>query len=192
MTSMPASRSARAIILAPRSCPSSPGLAINTRIFRCDMRPRILQSRTTGYGSSSPENASHRAIQLRSCAIRLSNGNFLVHAKHTAKRVADFAQSGIRFHGVAQQRHQIAVAFAGAHQRIEAPEDFFAGALRPQFSQALLLDSRHPFVNLEHVDRCLLAGIFIYPYDDFVATIYGYLILVRSLGDFALRVPALN
>src|SRR3990170_1290274 len=33
MTSMPASRSARAMILAPRSCPSSPGLAINTRIF---------------------------------------------------------------------------------------------------------------------------------------------------------------
>src|SRR5437762_3432843 len=33
MTSMPASRSARAITLAPRSCPSSPGLATSTRIF---------------------------------------------------------------------------------------------------------------------------------------------------------------
>src|SRR5689334_14342803 len=32
MTSTPASRSARAMILAPRSCPSSPGLA--TRILR--------------------------------------------------------------------------------------------------------------------------------------------------------------
>src|SRR5437867_5738261 len=32
MTSMPASRSARAITLAPRSCPSRPGLATNTRI----------------------------------------------------------------------------------------------------------------------------------------------------------------
>src|ERR671936_2216892 len=31
---MPASRSARAIIFAPRSCPSSPGFAITTRIFR--------------------------------------------------------------------------------------------------------------------------------------------------------------
>src|SRR4051812_29069349 len=31
---MPASRSARAMIFAPRSCPSSPGFAINTRIFR--------------------------------------------------------------------------------------------------------------------------------------------------------------
>src|SRR5207249_1541348 len=33
MTSMPASRSARAITLAPRSWPSSPGLAITTLIF---------------------------------------------------------------------------------------------------------------------------------------------------------------
>src|SRR5437763_3293233 len=31
---MPASRSALAMILAPRSCPSSPGLAITTRILR--------------------------------------------------------------------------------------------------------------------------------------------------------------
>ena len=30
MTSMPASRSARAMTLAPRSCPSSPGLAMTT------------------------------------------------------------------------------------------------------------------------------------------------------------------
>src|ERR1022692_649187 len=31
---MPASRSARAITLAPRSCPSSPGFATSTRILR--------------------------------------------------------------------------------------------------------------------------------------------------------------
>src|SRR5215213_4900649 len=33
MTSIPASRNARAMIFAPRSCPSSPGLATTTRIF---------------------------------------------------------------------------------------------------------------------------------------------------------------
>src|SRR5215472_10741876 len=37
MTSIPASRSARAMTLAPRSWPSRPGLAIRTRIGR-DMR----------------------------------------------------------------------------------------------------------------------------------------------------------
>src|SRR5438105_10677774 len=34
MTSMPASRSARAITLAPRSCPSRPTLAMTTRVLR--------------------------------------------------------------------------------------------------------------------------------------------------------------
>src|SRR5215471_18171887 len=34
MTSIPASRSARAITFAPRSWPSSPTLAITTRVFR--------------------------------------------------------------------------------------------------------------------------------------------------------------
>src|ERR1700728_3239492 len=34
MTSMPASRNERAMILAPRSCPSSPGFATTTRILR--------------------------------------------------------------------------------------------------------------------------------------------------------------
>src|ERR1700685_243332 len=34
MTSMPASRKARAMTLAPRSCPSSPGLATRTRILK--------------------------------------------------------------------------------------------------------------------------------------------------------------
>src|SRR3954447_8591341 len=36
MTSMPASRRARAMILAPRSCPSKPGLATTTRILPLD------------------------------------------------------------------------------------------------------------------------------------------------------------
>src|SRR3954470_7338764 len=47
MTSMPASRSARAMILAPRSWPSSPGLATTTRIFRVASSPM-------GAGSVAP------------------------------------------------------------------------------------------------------------------------------------------
>src|SRR5438105_1015581 len=38
MTSNPASRSARAMIFAPRSCPSRPGLATTTRYGRCTAR----------------------------------------------------------------------------------------------------------------------------------------------------------
>src|SRR3954452_10168981 len=37
MTSIPSSRRARAMIFAPRSCPSSPGFAITTPIFRATM-----------------------------------------------------------------------------------------------------------------------------------------------------------
>src|SRR5580765_3858880 len=42
MTSIPASRSARAMIFAPRSCPSSPTLAITTRIVRTPATAAIL------------------------------------------------------------------------------------------------------------------------------------------------------
>src|SRR5215212_3653780 len=38
ITSIPASRSARAMILAPRSCPSRPGFAITTRSFDATMQ----------------------------------------------------------------------------------------------------------------------------------------------------------
>src|SRR6266550_7404594 len=49
MTSMPASRSARAMILAPRSCPSRPGLATTTRIFPATARSlRLLRVELLG------------------------------------------------------------------------------------------------------------------------------------------------
>src|ERR1041385_8932335 len=38
ITSIPASRSARAMIFAPRSCPSRPGFAMTTRIFPATIR----------------------------------------------------------------------------------------------------------------------------------------------------------
>src|SRR6266511_3147634 len=42
MTSIPPSRRARATIFAPRSCPSSPGLATTTRILRSAMALSLL------------------------------------------------------------------------------------------------------------------------------------------------------
>src|SRR5215218_10865353 len=42
MTSMPASRRARAMIFAPRSCPSRPGLATTTRILRLFTRGSLV------------------------------------------------------------------------------------------------------------------------------------------------------
>ena len=51
MTSMPASRSARAITFAPRSCPSRPGFAITTRIFFA-IRGQYMAMKLTVVGSS--------------------------------------------------------------------------------------------------------------------------------------------
>src|SRR4051794_13840820 len=51
---MPASRSARAMIFAPRSCPSSPGLATTTRILRSSAMkspPRVVERPSCGLGS---------------------------------------------------------------------------------------------------------------------------------------------
>src|SRR5918999_1274131 len=54
MTSMPASRSARAMIFAPRSWPSRPGLAMTTRIFRATVMAvgEYMEVRLTVIGSS--------------------------------------------------------------------------------------------------------------------------------------------
>src|SRR6266536_3078249 len=48
MTSMPASRRARATTLAPRSCPSRPGLAITTRIRPCATATSALSRPAVG------------------------------------------------------------------------------------------------------------------------------------------------
>src|SRR3954469_6370544 len=64
MTSMPASRRARAMILAPRSCPSRPGLATTTRILRSVavvISGGSLEHRRLGVG---PEDLLHRRDHL--------------------------------------------------------------------------------------------------------------------------------
>ena len=53
MTSMPASRSARATTLAPRSCPSSPGLATTTRMRPCATVPAALSVSPAGPRSAA-------------------------------------------------------------------------------------------------------------------------------------------
>src|SRR5919109_5319929 len=73
MTSTPASRSARATTLAPRSCPSSPGFATRTRMlptpasseYQCPATGISRQAQVTGsWGracSETPCSAARRA-----------------------------------------------------------------------------------------------------------------------------------
>src|SRR5262249_7688913 len=87
MTSMPASRRARAITLAPRSCPSSPGLATRTRIFSATIvgiRTQLELGRIPGAGSRPSDGSGRLYVQAPpqipagNAAVRLpALGNFL-------------------------------------------------------------------------------------------------------------------
>src|SRR2546429_5974987 len=63
---MPASRSARAMILAPRSCPSRPGLATTTRILPATARSlRLLRVELLGAVRwKRPELGSEIGVRL--------------------------------------------------------------------------------------------------------------------------------
>src|SRR5579863_99295 len=112
MTSIPASRRARAITLAPRSWPSRPGLAMRTRIFFSDMR-------WEGYFK----------------IWGLGNGDFLIDAEGLAEGVADIPERGVGFHGFEEMRHQVFGAVGGVAQGIEAALDFAVGAFCAQFAE---------------------------------------------------------
>src|SRR5712675_2406832 len=76
---MPASRRARAMILAPRSCPSSPGFAIKTRIFfsgiwnlLCPLAPDPLQEILDRYENkhSDEEIDKNQANEAKGPAVQ--------------------------------------------------------------------------------------------------------------------------
>src|SRR4051812_41282645 len=94
MTSMPASRSARAITLAPRSWPSRPGLAMTTRIFCIldegdffvlspDLAQRVAHLANGGVGADAVEERGHRvALPARRLFQRVERAAyFLVVAR---------------------------------------------------------------------------------------------------------------
>src|ERR671910_609538 len=68
MTSMPASRSALAMIFAPRSCPSNPGLAITTRIRPpgtwAEYRGALVRHRLLA-GVAEPRERARRVARCR-------------------------------------------------------------------------------------------------------------------------------
>src|SRR4029434_4149565 len=114
MTSIPASRRARAITLAPRSWPSRPGLAMTTRVFRMPLissgahdepctAPAGLQVQT-----SYPIGRGGDPIYGRSWAqIRLNRRGFLLLAPHVAQGVAHFADRRVRAYTFEQRVHGV-------------------------------------------------------------------------------------
>src|SRR6185369_582153 len=93
---MPASRSARAMTLAPRSWPSSPGLATRTLIFRLDIRCGLK-----GGLFVDSVNVSERRADL---AERCINSNCVDRRRH---RVLVFVRRGFEF--VERVRHRACI-----------------------------------------------------------------------------------
>ena len=100
---MPASRSARAMILAPRSCPSRPGLATTTRILRLDsgfrqpcrwslawMRrlPACRARPAAGSGGIVPAKTSYLAACGAAAPVRLERSLGELPAQHLLVELA--------------------------------------------------------------------------------------------------------
>src|SRR5437660_4994778 len=120
MTSIPASRSARAITLAPRSCPSRPGFAITTLIMVIPalaiarlaigrLVGRLSIWRLESYGrlnngtinQHSPNHQSPTNHPISNHPI--SNDRlFLILSPHVPQRVAHLADRGVGAHGLEQ------------------------------------------------------------------------------------------
>src|SRR5262249_47334934 len=126
MTSMPASRRARAMTLAPRSWPSRPGFAISTRIFL--------------------------VMEWRRPLSDLRDGDFFVGAEGVAHGVADFAEGGVGFDSVINERHQIVFAFGCVAERGKPPCDFIAGTVGAEFVQTLGLAMSDGIIDLQNFE----------------------------------------
>lgn len=122
----------------------------------------------------------------------LGDGDFFVDAEDVAKRVADFAESGIGFDGFVDVRHQIFVALGGFAQRFQAALNFSARAIRAEFVQALGLAMRDGFVDEQRIDGFFLGDEIVHADNDFFLAVHFHLIAVRRFRDFALRIRAFD
>src|SRR5205823_13105747 len=109
MTSIPASRSARAMIFAPRSWPSRPGLATTTRIF-------LVAVASIGAGSLRPHASE--------------NGRLGVGSEHPLERLDDLALGSVRAGAVEQRLHQVGGCGGGLAQPRERLLDLVAAPSR--------------------------------------------------------------
>src|SRR5258705_9695601 len=166
---MPASRSARAMTLAPRSWPSRPGLAITTRIFWdiFSWQPAAGGWQQLAAGSSCPLPAARCLLDYR---------RFFVFPPHMPQRVAHFAYCGIRPHRLDQQRHGVGRSARALLQRVKGRANASIVAALPDPIELGQLTFRGRFVDVERSNRrAVLADEVVEAHDNLVALLTGLL-----------------
>src|SRR3954470_7780058 len=155
MTSMPASRSARAMTLAPRSWPSRPGFAMTTLIFcMSDLVPPSDQ------------------------------GNFLVLAPHLAQRVAHLADGRVSADAVHQRIHGVPAAARRLAERRQRSLHAIVVTRLAQLIEPRHLPIGGALVDIQDRQRRLVAlHEVVDADDDFVALLHCLLEAIRRLGD---------
>src|SRR5690242_6659651 len=192
MTSMPASRSARAMTFAPRSWPSRPGLAMSTRIFFSGIPQR-------------PSEAFSSVCEILSAS---RDGGFFVGAEDGSHCVADLAKRGVCFHRVVDVRHQVFVAEVSvggsrsvrrlgvcARRFLECEQRAVDGGLRAfptEVCQAGSLAMGHRFINLQGLERLLGGDKIVHSDHDLLFLVERLLVAIRGFRDFTLRIASFD
>src|SRR5262245_59204017 len=184
MTSIPASRSARAMTLAPRSCPSRPGLAMTTRIFRMWFGPADPDA------TRSPQRRALGSVRLEP---DLDQRDFLVFAPHLAERIAHLADGRIGADAIEQRIHRVGVRTGRTAERVERARDRVVVARAPQRLETRELRFGGRLVDVENrVRRLVVLDVVVDADDDLLPPLDRLLELVRRLGDLALREALLD
>src|SRR3712207_3066462 len=154
---MPASRSARAMILAPRSCPSRPGLATTTRI----LRPEPPASAAAGL-SAVP---SMRRGSLEDGGLRIGAED-LLQGGH------DLALGGVHAGAVEQRVHQVAVALRDLLELRERGLDLDAAPARADPLEAIDLLALERRVDAQDLELGLVVvAVAVHAHDDPLAAV---------------------
>jgi len=122
----------------------------------------------------------------------LGDRHFFVNAKSLAHRVADFAQRGVGFYGLEEIWHQVLGSSGRFAQRVQATFYLGVRAICAQVAQTVALAMRHGFVYLQNLERLFLGNVIIHANYDFFFAVNRLLVPVRGLGNFTLRIRALD
>src|ERR1039458_269908 len=204
MTSMPSSRKARAMILAPRSWPSRPGLATSTRIG-CGMASiltfwfRSIFGTPLPRGRGSDQSRDRKGAVLRWCGIWrswLEVGVLPIRAEDAAQGVADFSQGGVGADGIEEQGHSVFGSLGGALQSVEGFPHLGVIAARAEPSEFGLLSTAGGLIDLQQFDGLGIASWgALKPVDADYGALAAFdfaLVAVAGVGDFGLREAGLD